>query len=85
MTNSGSVLKPLGGWSGRIFSINPKLRFAVVDFSLNQMPQIGRVMPVYRAGTKVGEVRLGAQTRGDLATVEIIEGELLTGDEVRAE
>ena len=85
VTNSAPVLRPLGGWSGRVVSINPKLRFVVVDFSLNQMPQTGRVMSVYRAGTKVGEVRLGAQTRGDLATAELLDGELLTGDDVRTE
>lgn len=85
LTNPATVLRPLGGWSGRIVSINQKLRFAVVDFSLNQIPQTGRVLSVYRGGTKVGEVRLGAQTRGDFATAELLEGEFLRGDEVRTE
>lgn len=84
-TNGAPSARPMGGWSGRILSINSKLRFVVIDFSLNQMPPNGRVMSVYRAGTKVGEVRLGAQTRGDLSTAEILEGELQFGDEARAD
>ena len=36
-------------------SVNPGLRFVVIDFAFNPVPQVDQRMSIYRQGQKVGE------------------------------
>ena len=60
-------------------------RFAIMDFPVGELPAIERQMNVYRNGLKVGEIRIQWPAIRWLNTVgDIIVGEALVGDEVRA-
>ena len=53
-TKDKPIITPVGGMQGKVASVNPRAKFAVVTFSSPPLPQPGRVLSVYRAGLKVG-------------------------------
>lgn len=69
--------------TGTIASVNPGLRFVVVDFSFNPSPRVDQRMNVYRDGQKVGEIRISRQARNSIVAADITAGEARVGDEVR--
>ena len=81
-----AIVTPAPANSGRITSVNPAARFVVVTYPIGvQLPAIERKLDVYRAGLKVGEIKITGPSR-DLNTVaDITAGECQPGDEVRGE
>lgn len=73
---------PLNELSGRVASVNPALRFAVLNFRLTQLPQVDQHLGVYRQGQKVGEVKITGPARDYNIVADITAGEAQTGDEV---
>jgi hypothetical protein len=71
--------------AGAVASVNPDLRFVVIDFHLNPMPKVEQRMGVYREGLKVGEIRISAQSYQGIVAADIMAGEARVGDMVRAE
>lgn len=71
--------------AGKVASVNPGLRFVVIDFSLNPVPQVDQRLSLYRQGQKVGEVKISAQSRNSIVAADLTAGEAQVGDEVRAE
>ena len=70
--------------SGRIHSVNTGLRFAVIDYTLGGMPDIGALLYVYRNNEKVGQIRLsGPEPRNGFITGDVVEGFIQIDDEVR--
>ncbi len=69
--------------SGKIASVNPNLRFVVIDFAFNPVPQPDQSLSVYRDGQKVGEVKISAQSRNNIIAADITAGDARIGDEVR--
>lgn len=69
--------------AGKVASVNPNLRFVVIDFGVNPLPQTEQQLNVYRAGQKVGEVKISGQSRNNIVAADITAGEAKVGDEIR--
>jgi hypothetical protein len=80
---AGPEVVPIHVPKGRIISVRPELRFVVVDFSLESLPPEGQRLSVYRAGLKVGEIKISGPARGSNTVADISAGEAQVGDEVR--
>jgi hypothetical protein len=68
---------------GKVASVNPTLRFVVMDFPLRRMPALEQRLNVYRGGQKVGEVKVTGPTLESTIAGDMIAGEAQIGDEVR--
>ena len=82
---SRPVVTPGGVLPGKVVSVNPNGRFAVLRFPLGQMPGLQQKMGVFRAGLKVGEVRISGPQRDTHTVADVTAGDCRVGDEVRAE
>lgn len=68
---------------GKVVSANAASRFAVLNFPMGRMAQVGQVLNVYRSGLKVGEVKVSGPQRDDNIVADISVGEAQKGDEVK--
>ncbi|HUJ10008.1 MAG TPA: hypothetical protein VL171_08280 [Verrucomicrobiae bacterium] len=82
-----SEVKPapsqFGAGPAKIVSVNPELKFVVVDFSSRVMPPVGTRLNVYRGDKVAGTIQLTEPVRAQLATADILQGEVRVGDEAR--
>ncbi len=69
---------------GKVLSANTDLRFVVVDFTSSHFPSVGQTLGIFRNNTKVGEVRMSGPFQNGNGVGDLIDGEGLTGDDVRA-
>lgn len=76
---------PVNPIQGKVVALNAELKYVVVDFSLGRLPQPDQKLNVYRAGQKVGELRVSNQSILVNFAADIIAGEAKKGDEVREE
>ena len=72
-------------FSGRIASVNEKLRFVVVDFTNSRRPELEQRLSVYRLGQKVGEIKISGPYRNTTVAADLTAGEAKYGDDVKAE
>jgi len=72
-----------GPGPAKVVSVNPELRFVVIDFSSRVMPPIGARLSVFRGEKNVGTVQITEPVRARLATADILDGEVRVGDEAR--
>lgn len=77
------VVTPVLAVTGTVMTVNPRLRFVVLDFGVNPLPAVDDVLEVYRQGLKVGEVRVSGPSRGSTTVADILSGEARPEDEVR--
>ena len=82
---TASVVAPGGPLSGRVASVNPTARFVVLSFPLGALPAPERQLSVYRAGLKVGELKVTRWQMDNLVVADILAGECREGDEAREE
>ena len=68
---------------GTVVSVNPALRFLVMDFPVRKLPVLEQRLNVYRNGQKVGEVKVTGPGRDTTIAGDIMVGEVRVGDEVR--
>jgi len=68
------------GW---VQSVNARLRFVVLDYSLNRLPAAGDCLDLIRDGVVIGELKVTGPSRGGTTAADIVEGEPQTGDQVR--
>ena len=68
---------------GTVVSVNPALRFLVMDFPVRKLPVLEQRLNVYRNGQKVGEVKVTGPGRDTTIAGDIMVGEAQVGDEVR--
>jgi hypothetical protein len=71
------------GVLGTVVSVNPALRFLVMDFPVRKLPVLEQRLNVYRNGQKVGEVKVTGPGRDTTIAGDITVGEVQVGDEVR--
>ena len=83
VTNGNAIMTLTDTQFGKVFSVNAALHFAVLDYSLNQVPNIGDRLFVYRQGIKVAEVRVSGPQMNSNIVADIVAGEVKVGDEVR--
>jgi hypothetical protein len=72
-----------GPGPAKIVSVNPELRFVVIDFSSRVMPAVGTRLNVYRGDKNIGAVQITEPVRARLATADIVQGEMRVGDAAR--
>lgn len=84
-TNAAPVATTTLPASGRVHSVNPGLRFLVVDYTLGGMPPLQSRLTVYRNNEKIGEIRLSGPERNGFVAADILEGILQVGDEIRTQ
>lgn len=77
------IVTPANGLVGKVAKVNLNSRFVVVSFNGGQLPALGRVMPVYRRGLKVGELKMSGPQLDDNLVGDLVAGEAELGDEVR--
>lgn len=70
---------------GRVASVNPQARFAVVSFPIGQLPANDTRLSLFRADKKVGEIKITGPAQDNLTVGDIIVGAAREGDEVRGE
>jgi hypothetical protein len=68
---------------GRVVSVNPALRYVVMDFPIRSVPAVGQTLQVYRQDQKVGEVRVSGPILGTAAAGDLLAGQAAVNDEVR--
>ncbi len=71
--------------TGRISSVNQPGKFAVVNFPVGQVPANNTRLSIFRAGTKVGEMKISGPAADSFTVGDIISGSANDGDEVRPE
>ena len=57
----------------------------VLSFPVGQMPQNGQTFFLYRAGMKIGQVKITGPQRDNDTVADLIEGDAQQGDDVREE
>ncbi|MBU6399956.1 MAG: hypothetical protein KGS61_06540 [Verrucomicrobia bacterium] len=82
-TNKNQVITLINPLIGRVASVNPSLRFVVLDFSLNRLPALGQPLNVYRQGQKVGELRVSGPVLDNHVVADVVAGAAQPGDQVR--
>jgi hypothetical protein len=80
---SQTIVTPDNSLSGRVASYNATGRFVVLSFPVGRMPGADQTFSLYRAGLKVGEVKITGPQRDNNIAADLITGEAQTGDEVR--
>jgi hypothetical protein len=68
---------------GKIVSVNPALRFVVMDFTLWRMPALGQRLHVYRNEQRIGEIKVTGPAVETTVAGDLTAGEARLGDEVR--
>jgi hypothetical protein len=68
---------------GRIASVNPALRFVVMEFPVWRLPAPEQWLNVYRGEQKVGEIRVTGPTIDTTVAGDLVAGEAQPGDRVR--
>ncbi len=79
----GLAMAPAQPLAGKVVSVNERLRYVILDFSLSRLPEIEQRFHVYREGQKVGEVKISGPSQNMNIAADIVAGEAKAGDEAR--
>lgn len=74
---------PVNPIRGKVVLVNAELKYVVIDFSLGRLPNPEQKLNAYRAGQKVGEVRISNQAVSVNFAADIVAGEAKLGDEIK--
>jgi hypothetical protein len=66
-------------------TVNKALRFVVVDFANQKLPQLDQKLSVYRFDQKVAEIKVSGPYLGTTVAADITAGDAGPGDLVRNE
>lgn len=75
--------QPLGDGLGRVQSVNERLKFVVLDFSLSRIPADGDHFELVRDGEVVGELKITGPVRNTSTVADIVRGNPRPDDTVR--
>ena len=84
-TNRNVIVTPGHSTTGRVAAVNSGGHFVVLTFPLGTMPALEKRLNVYRAGLKVGEVKVSGPQLDINIDADVTAGECRVGDEVREE
>jgi len=76
-------IRPLDDSVGRVVSVNVRLKFAVLDYTLYRLPAQGQMLVAERDGAVVGELRVNGPAQGTTLSADVLAGELRAGDRTR--
>jgi hypothetical protein len=82
-TNPEPIVTPDNSLSAKVVRYNSVGRFVVLSFPVGQMPQNGQTFFLYRAGMKIGQVKITGPQRDNDTVADLIEGDAQQGDDVR--
>ena len=77
------IVTPDTSLSAKVVRYNSTGRFVVLSFPVGQMAQVGQTFFIYRAGMKVGEVRITGPQRDNDIVADLTTGDAEAGDDVR--
>ncbi|HEV2453952.1 MAG TPA: hypothetical protein VGY98_06800 [Verrucomicrobiae bacterium] len=83
VTNQEPIVTPDTSLSAKVVRYNLVGRFVVLSFPVGQLPQSGQTLSVYRAGMKVGEVKITGPQRDNDVVADLTTGDAEAGDDVR--
>ena len=69
---------------GQVIQVNIRGRFAVLRFPVGHLPAKDEHLIVYRRGAAAGEVKVTTFQQDDKVVADLVSGDVLPGDEVRA-
>ena len=78
-----TIVNPDASLTAKVASYNAAGHFVVLSFSVGQMPKADQALFLYRAGLKVGEVKITGPQRDNNVVADLVTGEVQVGDEVR--
>jgi hypothetical protein len=81
--NAEPIVTPDNSLAAKVASYNSVGRFVVLSFSVGQMPKMDQTLFLYRAGLKVGEIKITGPQRDNNIVADLVSGEATVGDEVR--
>ena len=77
------IVTPDNSIVGNVIYYDAAGRFVVVNFPAGQMPAMGQILFLYRAGLKTAEVKItGPQGYGNIVA-DLLTGDVKIGDDVR--
>jgi hypothetical protein len=82
-TTLQTIVTPDASLTARVASYNATGRFVVLSFPINRMPKMDQTFFLYRAGLKVGEVKVTGPQRDNNIAADLVTGEAQTDDEAR--
>jgi len=77
------IVTPDNSLTARVASYNSTGRFVVLTFPVGPMPNMNQTMFLYRAGLKVGEIKITGPQRDNDIVADLVTGTAQVGDEVR--
>ena len=77
------IVTPDNSLSAKVVRYNSVGRFVVLSFPVGQMPQTGQTFFLYRAGMKIGQVKITGPQRDNDTVADLVEGDAQQGDDVR--
>jgi hypothetical protein len=81
-TEPAFKVRPAGSQTNLVIA---PAKFAVISFPVAQMPANDTRLAIFRAGAKVGEVKISGPAQGTFTVGDITAGSAQEGDEVWAE
>jgi hypothetical protein len=82
-TNPEPTVTPDNSLSAKVVRYNSVGRFVVLSFSVGQAPQNGQTFFLYRAGMKVGQIKITGPQRDNDTVADLVDGNAQEGDDVR--
>jgi hypothetical protein len=76
-------MTPDNALQGRVSMVNASTKTVILSFPLGWIPAMDRRMNVYRAGLKVGEVKVTGPQMDTNIAADLVAGEAKSGDLVR--
>jgi hypothetical protein len=77
------LIRPLDGQVGQVISINMRLGFVVLDYSLTGLPRLGDVLDLWRQQSIVGRLKVSGPILNTTAVADIVSGNPQVGDLAR--
>lgn len=85
VSNPRQVTFAADALDGRVVTVNKALRFVVVDFANQKLPQLDQKLSVYHFDQKVAEIKVSGPYLGTTVAADITAGDASPGDLVRNE
>lgn len=82
-TNMATIVTPDTSLAAKVVRYNSTGRFVVLSFPVGQMPQSGQTFFIYRAGLKVGQIKITGPQQDNDTVADLIDGDAQAGDDVR--
>ena len=77
------LVRPMDGQVGQVLTVNPRLRFVVLDYSLTGLPVLGDELDLWRGPSIVGRLKVSGPILNTTAVADIVSGEPQVGDLAR--